>query len=102
MIDAVKELGITVAKDQANGSPIGGYFCPHNQDPKTNTRSSAREAYYDNFTGRQNLHLLTGQQVTKVLTTGLDDAVKATGVEVSFWLCIFRPRTELTRLLVLC
>ncbi|KAF6811309.1 choline dehydrogenase [Colletotrichum plurivorum] len=83
MIDAVKELGITVAKDQANGSPIGGYFCPHNQDPKTNTRSSAREAYYDNFTGRQNLHLLTGQQVTKVLTTGLDDAVKATGVEFS-------------------
>ncbi|TDZ31347.1 Dehydrogenase xptC [Colletotrichum spinosum] len=81
MIDAVKELGITVAKDQANGSPIGGYFCPHNQDPKTNTRSSAREAYYDNFTGRQNLHLITGQQATKIVTTGSGDAVTATGVE---------------------
>ncbi|KAH0443793.1 choline dehydrogenase [Colletotrichum camelliae] len=81
MIDAVKELGITVAKDQANGSPIGGYFCPHNQDPTTNTRSSAREAYYDNFTTRKNLHLLTGQQVTKVLTTGSGDSVTATGVE---------------------
>ncbi|KAK1709394.1 GMC oxidoreductase [Colletotrichum acutatum] len=81
MIDAVKELGITVAKDQANGSPIGGYFCPHNQDPTSSTRSSAREAYYDNFTGRKNLHLLTGRQVTKVVTSGSGDAVKATGVE---------------------
>ncbi|KAK2060373.1 GMC oxidoreductase [Colletotrichum caudatum] len=81
MIDAVRELGIAVAKDQANGSPIGGYFCPHNQDPKTATRSSAREAYYDNFTGRQNLHLLTGRQVTKVVTAGLRGCVKATGVE---------------------
>ncbi|OHX00498.1 GMC oxidoreductase [Colletotrichum incanum] len=80
MIDAIKELGITVAKDQANGSPIGGYFCPHNQDPKTATRSSAREAYYDNFTGRQNLHLLTGRQVTQVVTTGSGDSIKATGV----------------------
>lgn len=83
MIDAVKELGITVAKDQANGSPIGGYFCPHNQDPTSSTRSSAREAYYDNFTGRKNLHLLTGRQVTKVVTSGSGDAIKATGVEVS-------------------
>ncbi|KXH30660.1 GMC oxidoreductase [Colletotrichum simmondsii] len=81
MIDAVKELGITVAKDQANGSPIGGYFCPHNQDPTSSTRSSAREAYYDNFTGRKNLHLLTGRQVTKVVTSGSGDAIKATGVE---------------------
>ncbi|KAK1988863.1 GMC oxidoreductase [Colletotrichum cereale] len=81
MIDAVKELGIPVAKDQANGGPIGGYFCPHNLDPKTATRSSAREAYHDNFIGRQNLHLLTGRQVTKVVTAGLGGCVKATGVE---------------------
>ncbi|GKT61503.1 GMC oxidoreductase [Colletotrichum tofieldiae] len=80
MIDAIRELGITVAKDQANGSPIGGYFCPHNQDPKTATRSSAREAYYDNFTGRQNLHLLTGRQVTKVVTAGSGNSIVATGV----------------------
>ncbi|GKT93503.1 GMC oxidoreductase [Colletotrichum tofieldiae] len=72
MIDAIRELGITVAKDQANGSPIGG--------PKTATRSSAREAYYDNFTGRQNLHLLTGRQVTKVVTAGSGDSIVATGV----------------------
>ncbi|KAK1996284.1 GMC oxidoreductase [Colletotrichum falcatum] len=81
MVDAVKELGISIATDQANGGPIGGYFCPHNQDPKTATRSSAREAYYDNFTGRQNLHLLTGHQATRVVTAGLGDSVRATGVE---------------------
>ncbi|OHF00487.1 GMC oxidoreductase [Colletotrichum orchidophilum] len=81
MIEAVKELKITIPKDQANGSAIGAYFCPHNQDPITSTRSSAREAYYDNFTGRKNLHLLTGRQVTKVLTAGSGDFVKAIGVE---------------------
>ncbi|WYZ45887.1 hypothetical protein EsH8_IX_000112 [Colletotrichum jinshuiense] len=80
MIDGIKELGIPVAKDQANGSPIGGYFCPHNQDSDA-TRSSAREAYYDNFIGRENLHLLTGRQVTKIITAGSGDSVKATGVE---------------------
>ncbi|GJC97583.1 choline dehydrogenase [Colletotrichum higginsianum] len=53
-------------------------------DPKTVTRSSAREAYFDNFASRDNLHLLPGHQVTKVLlTTSYDGSVKATGVEVS-------------------
>ncbi|KAL6408757.1 GMC oxidoreductase [Ilyonectria robusta] len=81
MVGALKELKIPIAKDQANGSPIGGYFCPHNQDPVTETRSSAREAYYNNFTKRQNLHLLTGQQVTRIVTQKISGAVKVTDVE---------------------
>ncbi|KAL6355329.1 hypothetical protein LRP88_10915 [Fusarium phalaenopsidis] len=81
IVKAVQELGITVARDQANGSPIGGYFCPHNQDPKTLTRSSAREAYYESVSSRKNLKILTGQQVTRVLTKKSKSTVKATGVE---------------------
>lgn len=91
MVGALKELKIPIAKDQANGSPIGGYFCPHNQDPVTETRSSAREAYYNNFTKRQNLHLLTGQQVTRIVTQKISGAVKVTDVEV-------RAATHLTHL----
>ncbi|RSL62968.1 hypothetical protein CEP53_004555 [Fusarium sp. AF-6] len=81
VVKAVRELDITVAADQANGSPIGGYFCPHNQDPKTLTRSSAREAYYESVSSRKNLQILTGQQVTRVLTKKYRSTVKATGVE---------------------
>ncbi|KAM6511154.1 hypothetical protein FALCPG4_016156 [Fusarium falciforme] len=81
IVKAVQELDITVARDQANGSPIGGYFCPHNQDPKTLTRSSAREAYYESVSSRKNLKILTGQQVTRVLTKKYKSTVKATGVE---------------------
>lgn len=82
MVGALKELNIPIAKDQANGNAIGGYFCPHNQDPESETRSSAREAYYNNFTNRQNLHLITGQQVTRIVTQKTSSAVKVTGVEV--------------------
>ncbi|KAM5354655.1 hypothetical protein ACJ41O_001302 [Fusarium nematophilum] len=81
IIGAVKELGIGIAKDQANGSPLGGYFCPHNQDPVTVTRSSAREAYYDTASQRSNLQIVTGRQVTKVLTKKQSGKVIATGVE---------------------
>lgn len=82
MIGAIKELDIQIAEDQANGGAIGGYFCPHNQDSVTQTRSSAREAYYDTAIARKNLHLLSGRQVTKIITQKKAGVVKVTGVEV--------------------
>lgn len=33
MISAIKELNIHFSNDQASGDALGGYFCPHNQDP---------------------------------------------------------------------
>lgn len=88
IIDATKELGITIPTDQASGEPIGGYFCPHNIDITNVTRSSAREAYYNTAEARTNLHLVTSQQVTKLITgsnsTGYGaSSVTVTGVEVS-------------------
>ncbi|KAF5011439.1 hypothetical protein FDECE_2459 [Fusarium decemcellulare] len=81
IIQAVEELDIDIAVDQANGSPLGGYFCPHNQDPVSVTRSSAREAYYESVADRKNLHIITGRQVTRVATKKQGSTVKATGVE---------------------
>ncbi|KAK7425566.1 hypothetical protein QQZ08_008007 [Neonectria magnoliae] len=81
IVRALKELKIPISKDQANGSAIGGYFCPHNQDPVAITRSSAREAYYNNVAKRQNLHLISGHQVTRIVTKKTSSAVKVTGVE---------------------
>ncbi|KAI1845043.1 hypothetical protein JX265_008372 [Neoarthrinium moseri] len=80
-IDAVKEVGISISEDQANGNALGGFYCPHNQDPTTETRSSAREAYWNTVETRTNLHLITGQQVTRVLTSAKNNAVCVTGVE---------------------
>ncbi|KAJ4387450.1 hypothetical protein N0V93_008042 [Gnomoniopsis smithogilvyi] len=81
IVDATKELGITIPVDQAAGSPIGGYFCPHNIDPETVTRSSAREAYLTPVQNRTNLNIITGQQVTKLVIENTNGTAKVTGVE---------------------
>ncbi|KAF5020030.1 hypothetical protein F66182_7966 [Fusarium sp. NRRL 66182] len=81
LVQATGELDIDIAVDQANGHAIGGYFTPHNQDPKTLTRSSAREAYYETASGRRNLQIITGEQVTRVITKKNGSSVRATGVE---------------------
>ncbi|ETS77726.1 hypothetical protein PFICI_09788 [Pestalotiopsis fici W106-1] len=78
---AIEEVGISISPDQANGNAIGGFYIPHNQDPSTATRSSAREAYYDTVETRGNLHLITGQQVTRILSDVTGDTVSVTGVE---------------------
>lgn len=47
------------------------------------TRSSAREAYYTPAEGRANLQIITGQQVTRLITTstGTNGTATVTGVE---------------------
>ena len=82
LINATKEYGIVIPDDQASGNAYGGYFCPHNLDPVNITRSSADEAYYDSASARQNFHVITGNQVTRILSKKTDGAVKVTGVEV--------------------
>ncbi|RSM11332.1 hypothetical protein CDV31_006885 [Fusarium ambrosium] len=81
LVQAVNELGIDIAFDHANGSPLGGYFNPHSQDPVSATRSSAREAYYDSVSDRKNLHLIAGRQVTRVITEKHHGNIKVNGVE---------------------
>ncbi|KAH9216733.1 hypothetical protein DL95DRAFT_495695 [Leptodontidium sp. 2 PMI_412] len=81
IVAATQELGIPIAQDQANGSPIGGYYCPHNQDPVAAIRSSAREAYYQTAVRRPNYHLISGQHVTRVLTENTPQGPKVTGIE---------------------
>lgn len=77
---ATKSLGIPI-NDQATGNAIGGYFCPHNMDPVNITRSSADEAYYESAAQRQNFHLITGQQVSRIVTDSKNGIIRAVGVE---------------------
>lgn len=85
LLEAGRELGIPTTLDQANGSPIGGYWCPHNQDPVTITRSSAQEAYWNTASARPNLHIITGNTVTRLLIQKSENGteeVTVSGVEV--------------------
>jgi hypothetical protein len=83
LINATRELGIETSYDQASGFALGGYFCPHNQDPADQTRSSAKEAYYDTAENRSNLEIITGLRITRILTSNKSGSLAATGVEVS-------------------
>ncbi|RPB12805.1 alcohol oxidase [Morchella conica CCBAS932] len=74
--DALMSLGIVQSKDQA-GRAIGTFWSPNTIDPKNMTRSYSRSAYYDNFTNRTNLHVITSRHVTKLLL----DKDRVTGVE---------------------
>lgn len=73
-------MGIAI-NDQASGNAFGGYFCPHNIDSKEVKRSSAEEAYYASAVIRPNYHLLTGHQVSRIVTKKSRGSVKVTALE---------------------
>ncbi|TGO46758.1 hypothetical protein BCON_0309g00070 [Botryotinia convoluta] len=54
---------------------------PQSLDPDTKTRSNSRTAYWNSASNRTNLHLLTGQQVTKLITKLNNEGVAIIGVE---------------------
>ena len=84
--DAMQSLGVSQSQDQA-GNAIGVFWSPNTIDPKNMTRSYSRSAYYDNFVTRQNLHVYTSRQVTKLITEDGEESgkrIKISGVEVSF------------------
>lgn len=67
LFGALNELGIPTAYDPNTGRVAGASFLPLNLDPSTETRSTARTAYYDPIITRPNLWVSTGQYVTQVL-----------------------------------
>lgn len=99
----MQSLGIAQSADQA-GSALGAFWSPNSLDPRNQTRSSARSAYYDGFAAdpaagtsgsakakgrhgrhrRKNLHALTGAHVTRLLThTSANGSVSIAGAEYS-------------------
>jgi choline dehydrogenase-like flavoprotein len=82
-IDAMTELDVNIPRDGASGQAYGAFFVTHSQDPATATRHHARKAYYDPAAGRPNLHLLTGNRVTRLITEPSCGGPKVAAVEVS-------------------
>jgi choline dehydrogenase-like flavoprotein len=80
-MEAEKALGIPIARDQANGNPIGSYWTPNSLNPAGEVRSYAKN-YNELAKNRSNYYILNGQIVTKI---NIADG-KATGVSVSHFL----------------
>ena len=68
---ALNSLGVPTQFDQAEGITAGAALVPTDIDPTNQTRSDARRAYYDPYATRQNLHVITGQHVTRILIEGI-------------------------------
>ncbi|KAI9760701.1 MAG: hypothetical protein M1840_002349 [Geoglossum simile] len=89
---ALNFLGVPTALDPGDGISGRACFIPTGLHPENQTRSDARRAYYDPYLSRPNLHVVTGQHVTRVLmdratgsgnTLPLSRGLRAIGVEFS-------------------
>ncbi|KAF7192808.1 Dehydrogenase xptC [Pseudocercospora fuligena] len=66
----MKDRSISFQEEANGGTNVGVVWTPNSQDPATQTRSSAKTAYYDPVSGRANLLLLTGTKVERVSFDG--------------------------------
>ncbi|KAF1831959.1 alcohol oxidase [Decorospora gaudefroyi] len=79
---AFKASGVPTPKEHASGNAVGAYWIPTALQPNTQTRSDARNAYYDPVKGRSNLVLVTGKTVNEILFKyGLLSGYTANGVQ---------------------
>jgi choline dehydrogenase-like flavoprotein len=75
--NAMDEMNIEKIQEGALGG-TGCFWVPASTDPKSQTRSSARTAYYDPITSRSNLKVVTGVQVQEIVF----DSLTAEGVKL--------------------
>lgn len=71
LFDGMNYLGLSTQFDPNDGTSAGPAFVPTDLDPNNQTRSDARRTYFDPYAHRQNLHVITGQHVTRILIEGI-------------------------------
>jgi choline dehydrogenase-like flavoprotein len=64
---AFKAESVPLPKEHAAGKAVGSFWIPTALRPDTQTRSSAKNAYYDPVKSRSNLVLATGKKVNEIL-----------------------------------
>jgi choline dehydrogenase-like flavoprotein len=64
---AFKAENVPLPKEHAAGLAVGAFWIPTALRPDTQTRSSAKNAYYDSVKSRSNLVLSTGKKVNEIL-----------------------------------
>ena len=65
-------MGIPTQFDPNDGTSAGPALVPTDLDPNNQTRSDARRAYFDPVVSRENMHVITGQHVTRILIEGVE------------------------------
>ncbi|KAF4596305.1 hypothetical protein EYR38_007682 [Pleurotus pulmonarius] len=82
VVKTLNDMGIDSNAEPLSGSTTGVYDSPATIDRQSGTRSYSASAYYADQPPRQNLHILTGAQATRIVfernNTG---ELRATGVE---------------------
>jgi choline dehydrogenase-like flavoprotein len=79
---AYKADGVPLPKEHASGNAVGAFWIPTALQPKTQTRSHAKNAYYDPIKSRSNLVLVTGKTVNEILFVhSLSSGYTANGVQ---------------------
>jgi choline dehydrogenase-like flavoprotein len=64
---AFRAEGVPLPKEHAAGKAVGSFWIPTALQPDTQTRSSAKNAYYDSVKSRSNLILATGKKVNEIM-----------------------------------
>jgi len=64
---AFRAANVSLPKEHAAGLAVGAFWTPTSLRPDTQTRSSAKNAYFDPVKTRSNLLLSTGKKVNEVL-----------------------------------
>ena len=77
LFSALNLLGVPTEFDPNDGTSAGAAFIPTDIDPVNQTRSDARRAYYDPYASRPNFHVITGQQVTRILVDSVSGTTAA-------------------------
>lgn len=75
----LETIGYSIAKDPFLGAASGSFSNLHSIDPTTKERSYSASAYYQPYKNRENLIVLTGALVEKVVFDR-ETGIKATGV----------------------
>jgi choline dehydrogenase len=70
LFGGLNELGVPTAYDPNAGDVAGASYLPFDLEPVTQTRNTARRAYFDSVVNRPNLWVATEQTVTQLLFNG--------------------------------
>lgn len=73
--------GVPLPIEHASGTATGAYWIPTALRPDTQTRSHARNSYYDPVKSRSNLVLVTGKTVNEILFNQTTGGYTASGVQ---------------------
>lgn len=79
--DSFKRSGHYMPEDPFLNGSVGSFSCLATIDPVKKERSFSANAYYSPVKGRENLKVLIGAHVEKVLTKKEGGSTKATGVQ---------------------